>query len=295
MSIDAAREYLQTQGKAVDAYLAQMFASHTRPARLFEAMNYSLLGGGKRLRPVLCLAAARALGRDEVEVLPVAAAIELVHCYSLIHDDLPAMDNDDLRRGKPTNHRVFGEALAILAGDALLTYAFEQLSRPLAIPADRQLRAIHVLAHAAGCYGMVAGQAEDILQTGGTGDAATLEFIHLHKTAKLLAASVEMGAIVAGADARQVEALREYGIHLGLAFQIMDDLLDVIGTTEELGKSAGADQQLDKLTYPKLFGVEATEKLAHDAVLRAKQALQAGGIASDVLFGMADFVIRRRS
>jgi geranylgeranyl diphosphate synthase type II len=295
MSIEAARQYLEEQGRAVDAYLATLFAETHRPAVLFQAMNYSLLSGGKRLRPVLCLATARAFGAAETDVLPAAAALELVHCYSLIHDDLPVMDDDDLRRGKPTNHKVFGEAIALLAGDALLTYAFEQLSKPLGIPHDRQLRMIHVLAHAAGCYGMVAGQVEDIQYTGTAGDEETLAFIHLHKTARLISAAVEMGGLFAGAGEAQMKALREYGTSLGLAFQMMDDVLDVTESTEQLGKPAGSDERWDKLTYPRLFGVDETRRRAEQKVEQAISALHASGIRSDVLAGLAQYVVKRRN
>jgi geranylgeranyl diphosphate synthase type II len=294
MSIEVARAYLYEQGHAVSRYLQTIFPEHQRPVVLFQAMNYSLLGGGKRLRPVLCLAAARAFGVPEENVMPAAAAVELIHCYSLIHDDLPAMDNDDLRRGKPTNHKVFGEAMALLAGDALLTYAFEQLSQPLGIPAERQLRMVHILAHAAGCYGMVGGQAEDILQTGGQGDEETLAFIHLHKTAKLITAAVEMGGLFADVGETELTALRQYGTELGMAFQMMDDVLDVTATTAELGKPAGSDERLDKLTYPRLFGIDETRRRAEAAVQRAIASLEEAGIGSDVLVGLAAYVVERR-
>ncbi|MBX5436299.1 MAG: polyprenyl synthetase family protein [Alicyclobacillaceae bacterium] len=257
-------------------------------------MNYSLLAGGKRLRPVLCLATAASFGADEEAVLPAAAALEVLHCYSLIHDDLPAIDNDDMRRGKPTNHKVFGEATALLAGDALLTYAFELLSQPLGIPAERQLEMVRVLSRAAGCYGMVGGQMEDILAERSGGSLDDLQFIHTHKTAKLIQASVVIGAVFAGVPAPVRAALERYGLEVGLAFQMVDDLLDVTGTTEELGKTAGSDERLQKLTYPALVGVEETRRLCHEAVERGLSALAEAGIEAPLLAGMARFIVARR-
>ena len=288
-------EYMKTQGDRVSSYLASVFADNEEPAVLFEAMNYSLLSPGKRLRPVLCLAAARTFGVDEQTVLPAAAAIEMLHAYSLIHDDLPAMDDDDLRRGRPTNHKVYGEATAILAGDGLLTFAFEQLAKPLAVDPARQLRMLHVLARAGGPYGMVGGQQADILGERQAGSAQQLQFIHAHKTAALIEASVEIGALFAELGEDKLSALRTFGNQIGLAFQIKDDLLDVVGDPEKMGKSTGADEKLDKLTYPRLLGIEQTDHMLNAVWQSALKALDDAQIDAPLLVALADFVVRRNS
>jgi geranylgeranyl diphosphate synthase type II len=292
-NVDIVRSYLEQQGQRVSAYLETLFPEDAVPQRLFSAMNYSLLAGGKRLRPVLCLATAKTFGIDEEAVLPAAAAIELIHTYSLIHDDLPCMDNDDLRRGKPTNHRVYGEATALLAGDALLTYAFEQLSKPMEISAERQLALIRTLASAAGSYGMVGGQMADIEAEKNGGTLADLEFIHLHKTARLIAASVEMGSWFADIEARQRDALKVFGNALGLAFQIVDDILDVIGDTQVLGKVVGVDQKLQKLTYPSLIGLDASKAKAQELIDDGIRALHQAHIESELLEGIARYIVER--
>jgi geranylgeranyl diphosphate synthase, type II len=292
-NVDLAKSYLEEQGQRVSAYLETLFSNDAVPERLFSAMNYSLLAGGKRLRPVLCLATAKTFGIDEEAVLPAAAAIELIHTYSLIHDDLPCMDNDDLRRGKPTNHRVYGEATALLAGDALLTYAFEQLSKPMGIPAERQLALIRTLARAAGSYGMVGGQMADIEAERSGGTLADLEFIHLHKTAKLIAASIEMGSWFADVEPTQREALINFGDALGLAFQIVDDILDVVGDTEVLGKTVGMDHKLQKLTYPSLIGLEASKLKAQELIRDGIHALHQSNIESELLEGIARYIVER--
>ena len=214
-------------------------------------MRYSLLAGGKRLRPILVLAAAEAVGGRSEQALPAAAAVEMIHTYSLVHDDLPSMDDDSLRRGVPTSHVVFGEAIAVLAGDALQAHAFRLLSEPAeGLPPERALRALHVLATAAGTAGMVGGQVADLEAEGKAVTAENLEFIHRSKTGALLRASVEIGAIVGGADDANIAALSRYGEHIGLAFQIVDDVLDVTATSEALGKSAGKDERAGKATLP---------------------------------------------
>lgn len=293
MSVVDAGDYLRVQGEHVSEYLGTLFSGETRPATLFQSMNYSLLAAGKRLRPVLCLATASTFGVSEQQALPAAAALEILHCYSLIHDDLPSMDDDDLRRGKPTNHKVFGEATALLAGDALLTYAFEQLAKPLAIDPARQLRMLQVLAHAAGAYGMVGGQMADIESENKLGSLEDLQFIHIGKTAMLISASVEIGGLFAQLTELQMAGLRQFGRLIGLAFQIKDDLLDVLGDTAELGKSVGADEKLQKLTYPSLIGVAQTEQILEQTYDEALNALRVAGIEAPLLSGLAEFVIRR--
>ena len=243
------------------------------PERLLEAMRYSLEAGGKRLRPVMLLAACEMAGGDAELALPFACAIEMIHTYSLIHDDLPAMDNDDLRRGKPTNHKVFGEDLAILAGDGLLNAAVELMARTAVEMADtRGIRALEIIMRHAGVTGMIAGQTRDVLSEGEKPREDLVSYIHAHKTADLLEAPMEAGLALAGADEHQIKAAHDYGLHLGLAFQMTDDLLDVIGDAALLGKNTGMDAALDKMTWVALKGVEGTEK---DAAEQVEQALKA--------------------
>ncbi|MFZ5759660.1 MAG: polyprenyl synthetase family protein [Thermodesulfobacteriota bacterium] len=260
-----------------------------------EAMRYSLFAGGKRIRPVLCLAACEALHGDPVPCLPLACALECIHTYSLIHDDLPAMDNDELRRGKPTNHMIHGEAGAILAGDGLLSFAFELLSRPdlgdLAAP-DR-LRIINLVARAIGPLGMVGGQALDMDSMGKEIPFATLQFLHGCKTGALITASVQTGAVIGHADQQQFAALTAYGRQIGLAFQIVDDLLNVEGTTEQLGKAAGSDAEQHKATYPAFFGVAKTRQLAREAVDAAVNSLAAFDEKADNLRELARYIQTR--
>jgi geranylgeranyl diphosphate synthase type II len=267
-------------------------------------MRYSLSAGGKRLRPILVLAAAEAVGgRSSPALLAVAASLELIHTYSLIHDDLPAMDNDDVRRGRPTSHKVFGDALAILAGDGLLTLAFELLTRPDvagAVPSRRLVRVIQEIAVAAGYQGMVGGQLLD-LQAEGSGapravsiDEAGLERIHRRKTGALIRASVRAGGLVGGARATALAALSRYGERIGLAFQIMDDILDVEGTTAELGKAVHSDRSKGKATYPSLLGLDASKKKLAEAVEEAVGSLAAFDGAADPLRAIARYIASRR-
>lgn len=242
------------------------------PKHLAQAMRYSLLSGGKRLRPVLLLAAYEACDTDLKAALPFAAAVEMIHTYSLIHDDLPAMDNDDLRRGKPTNHKVFGEGMAVLAGDALLNYAFELMS---ASDAKYALRAIHTLACFAGTGGMIAGQTADIVNEGGIADQSMLQYIHRHKTADLLTAPLVMGLVLAGAPEDLIKQAKEYGQNLGIAFQITDDLLDLLGNPELTGKAGNRDKKLGKLTWPGLVGIDQAKKDAFTAARKAAEASDA--------------------
>ena len=244
------------------------------PERLLEAMRYSLEAGGKRLRPVMLLAACEMAGGDAELALPFACAIEMIHTYSLIHDDLPAMDNDDLRRGKPTNHKVFGEDLAILAGDGLLNAAAELMARTAVEMADlRGIRALEIIMRHAGVTGMIAGQTRDVLSEGEKPREDLVSYIHAHKTADLLEAPMEAGLALAGADEHQIKAAHDYGLHLGLAFQMTDDLLDVIGDAALLGKNTGMDAALDKMTWVALKGVDGTAKDAQDQVNQAIAAL----------------------
>ena len=246
------------------------------PDRLLEAMRYSLLAGGKRLRPVMLLAACEMAGGEAELALPFACALEMIHTYSLIHADLPAMDNDDLRRGKPTNHKVFGEDLAILAGDGLLNAAAELMARTAVEMADmRGIRALEIIMRHAGVTGMIAGQTKDVLSEGVKPEEALVSYIHAHKTADLLEAPMEAGLALAGADEKQIKAGFEYGLHLGLAFQMTDDLLDVTGDAALLGKNTGMDAALDKLTWVALRGVEGTARDAEEQVALAEKALDA--------------------
>lgn len=262
------------------------------------AMRYSLFVGGKRVRPILCLAAGECISPDpalEERLLPVGCALECIHTYSLIHDDLPAMDNDDLRRGHPTNHKKFGEAGAILAGDGLLTFAFDLLSDPrfTGLSDASRLQIIHTIARAAGSLGMVGGQALDMESEGRKISFEDLQTIHRNKTGALITASILSGAIGAGGSRSQLDALRVYGDNVGLAFQIVDDLLDVTSTTEQLGKTAGSDVAHDKATYPAFFGIEKTRQMAGQAVRASLDALSNFTDRADPLRSLAQYIVDR--
>ena len=260
------KAYLQDRQKIVEEALEQYLPGEDNiPADIYKAVRYSVFNGGKRIRPILCLAAAEAVGGDLGPAIPVACALELIHSYSLIHDDLPAMDNDDFRRGKPACHKIFGENVAILAGDALLTEAFVLLSHveKVRLSAERRLAVIQEIAQAAGISGMVGGQVLDVLSGKSVSDENTLYEIHRRKTGALIVAAVKSGAIIFNARKDKIQALAEYGINLGLAFQIADDILNVEGDRELMGKETGSDAAHDKLTYPSLLGLDlAKEKLA---------------------------------
>ncbi len=263
------------------------------PPRLQEAMSYSLLAGGKRLRPVLVLLACEACGGDPEAALPAACALEMVHTYSLIHDDLPAMDDDDLRRGRPTNHKVFGEALAILAGDALLTLAFELVANEVQ-PPEIAAACCADLANAAGAVGMVAGQVADLeAEESGAASLEQLEAIHRRKTGRLLCSALTMGARIARADVDTLSRLREYGLHIGLAFQITDDLLDVRGNADKIGKGVNKDAALGKLTYPSLLGEAASVLRAEALIATACELLEPLGERGQKLQDLAQFVLHR--
>ncbi|MGE5646702.1 MAG: polyprenyl synthetase family protein [Acidobacteriota bacterium] len=280
------RDYLKQQQALIDAALDRLVPpAEAAPETIHRAMRYSLFAGGKRIRPVLCLEAAHTVSDDAPGAIEAACALEMIHTYSLIHDDLPALDNDDLRRGRPTCHKQFGEAMAILAGDALLTLAFEVLG---------DVRLVRELAHAAGTMGgMIGGQVADLEGEGQEPTAALLETIHRAKTGALLGASVRMGAISAGADERQLEALTCYGRHVGLAFQIVDDLLDVEQSSEALGKTAGKDAQQHKITFPAVYGIEASHRMAEEERAGAHAALGIFGARGDRLRELADLIVQR--
>ncbi|KAK3218489.1 hypothetical protein Dsin_012459 [Dipteronia sinensis] len=244
------------------------------PIKIHEAMRYSLLAGGKRVRPVLCIASCELVGGEESIAMPMACALEMIHTMSLIHDDLPCMDDDDLRRGKPTNHKTFGEDTAILAGDALLSLAFEHVAaKTRNVSAERVVRAIAEMSSAVGSQGLVAGQIVDLASEGKDVSLSDLEYIHVHKTAKLLEAAVVCGAVMGGGDVIEIEKVRKYARCIGLLFQVVDDILDVTKSSKELGKTAGKDLVSDKATYPKLMGIENAKKFAGKLLGQAIQEL----------------------
>jgi geranylgeranyl diphosphate synthase type II len=272
------KSYLQERCTLVDGALERYLPPEDElPVSLHRAMRYSVFAGGKRVRPIMMLAACEAVGGNPEQALPAACAMEMIHTYSLIHDDLPAMDDDDFRRGRPTSHKVFGEAVAILAGDALLTEAFILMSRQeLATGVDpvARLEAVNEIARCAGSRGMVGGQVVDMESEGQAEvDLPVVQYIHTHKTGALIKASVRAGALLGGGSLRQVEALTRYGEAIGLAFQIADDILDIVGTTEEIGKDAGSDQARGKATYPAVVGLAEARQRADELKTLAIEAL----------------------
>ncbi len=286
--------YLKSTQRAVDAALkVYLPPANTKPATIHQAMRYSIFAGGKRLRPILCIAAAETCGGRLENALPAACAVEMVHTYSLIHDDLPAMDNDDFRRGKPTNHKVYGEAIAILAGDALLTLAFEVLAA--AAPTRRFSIAdqIRELAQASGSRALIAGQVADLEAEGKKITLAQLRYIHGAKTAALLTSSIRLGAISANASHTELAALTLFAENLGLAFQVIDDILDVTQTSEKLGKSAGKDITAQKATYPAILGLEKSRKEAHRLTDSSLAALEPFGQKADRLRTLASHLLQR--
>jgi geranylgeranyl diphosphate synthase type II len=293
---ESTKDYMARSAEEINRWLDALVPEETvEPHLLHRAMRYSLFAGGKRLRPTLTLATGEALGADTDELMPAACAIEMIHTYSLIHDDLPAMDDDDLRRGQPTCHKVFGEATAILAGDALLTQAFRVLAADSAHrDAARQVRVIREIATAAGSVdALIGGQMADIENEGREVDAATLEYIHRSKTGAMIRASVVVGAIIAAAADEQIEKLSEFADRIGLAFQIADDILDVTSTSEELGKTPGKDQTALKATYPAIYGLEASRLKARELVDEAVRIISSLDIESRELEGIARFIIAR--
>lgn len=291
--------YLNAKRQLVEAALAQYGPqANAFPPLLHEAMRYSLFAGGKRLRPIMVLMAAELLEKPLADVAFAAAADEMIHTYSLIHDDLPAMDDDDLRRGMPTNHKKYGEDMAILAGDALLTLAFEVVTDPrhtASCSPTALLRAAHELGQAAGSRGMVGGQVLDLQAEGRTIDAAELDAIHVHKTGKMITVSLRIGAILAGAGDAQLEALSTYGDNIGLAFQIVDDVLDIKGSPDKLGKNVQSDLEHHKATYPALYGLDESKALARKFVNDAKLCLQIFPERTEYFIQLAEYIISRTS
>ena len=286
--------YLNQRQTQVEAALDRSLPL-TYPEKIYEAMRYSLLAGGKRLRPILCLATCELVGGAVEMAMPTACALEMIHTMSLIHDDLPAMDNDDYRRGKLTNHKVYGEDIAILAGDGLLAYAFEYIAAQTQnVPAERVLQVIARLARAVGASGLVGGQVVDLESEGKSNiQEETLNFIHTHKTGALLEACVVCGGILAGATDADQERLSGYAKNIGLAFQIVDDILDITATQEELGKTAGKDLQAQKATYPSLWGLEVSKAKAQQLVDAAKAELDVFGEKAQPLVAIANFITTR--
>lgn len=288
--------YLQLRRAAVEAALDQrMPAESTRPEVLHKAMRYSVMAGGKRLRPILCMAACEAVGGTPAAALLPGIAIEILHTYTLVHDDLPCMDDDELRRGRPTSHMVFGEANALLAGDALLTLAFEWLAGVQAAPPHAPNQLSSELATASGSQGVIGGQVEDLGAEGREPDADLVDYIHRHKTAALLRAAVRMGGIAGGASIAHLDALTRYGECAGLAFQIADDILNVTATAEQLGKPVGNDAQLKKLTYVAVHGLAASRTRADALIREAVTAVQTLPGDPQPLISLAEYTVKRAS
>lgn len=291
--------YLKEKKRLVDEFLDDYLPkADIHPKTLHEAMRYSLFAGGKRVRPILSIAACEAVGGNIDTVLPAASAIELIHTYSLIHDDLPAMDNDDYRRGRPTNHKKYGEAIAILAGDALLTLAFDLLSDKelnSRIDSDSLLSIIKTLASASGSTGMVGGQAADIQASGKELNLPEVEYIHIHKTGALIRAAVCIGAIAGNASKDELSALTRYGEAIGLAFQIADDVLDIEGSKDEIGKDVGSDIAKEKVTYPSVIGISESKNLANGLIDKSIEAISTFGDKAEPLREIARYIIERKS
>ncbi|MEA2039041.1 MAG: farnesyl diphosphate synthase [Thermodesulfobacteriota bacterium] len=289
--------YLREKKTVVDAALKAYFPEpEGLTSDLVSAMRYSIFAGGKRLRPILCISAAEAVGGVEADVRPVACAIELIHTYSLIHDDLPLMDDDDIRRGRPTNHKVFGEAVALLAGDGLLTEAFNLMTLPELtdkVSADVILKVIGMVSVAAGYRGMVGGQVVDIQSEGKQVDLPVVEFIHNHKTGELITVPLASGAMLGGGDESQIEAISSYGRKIGLAFQISDDILDIEGDTSTLGKQVGSDEQKGKMTYPAVVGLERSRQVQSKLIEAAIECLRDLDQDAEPLRHIARYIIER--
>ena len=294
------KAYLKDRIALVDSALERFLpAEDERPQTLHKAMRYSVFAGGKRVRPILLLAACEAVGGDIEKGMPAACAMEMIHTYSLIHDDLPAMDDDDFRRGRPTSHKVFGEAIAILAGDALLTESFKLISDPrfsASVDPSALIAVMQEIATCAGSYGMVGGQVVDMESEGKSDmDLPTVQYIHTHKTGALIKASVVAGALLGAADEKQLAAIRRYGEAAGLAFQIADDILDIEGTTEEIGKDAGSDQARGKATYPAVIGLSAAKDEAKAMMDEAFAALSLFGDSAEPLREIARYIVDRKN
>jgi geranylgeranyl diphosphate synthase type II len=292
-------QYLDERKTLVDKALQTFMPNPSGLASdVIRAMNYSLFAGGKRIRPILCIAGAESVGGSIDSVMPVACAIELIHTYSLIHDDLPVMDNDDLRRGKPTNHKVFGEAVALLAGDGLLTLAFNLMAGYGAekeVEKKALLRVIDLIASAAGYKGMVGGQVVDITYEGKEPDATVVEYIHRHKTAALIAASVTAGTILAGGNKDEEKSINRYGQQIGLAFQIADDILNIEGDRKVMGKGIGSDKERGKITYPSVFGTAESKTIQKELITNAIDSLKRFDTRAEPLRDLARYIIKRRT
>ena len=288
------KAYLSSSTEAVNVALDKFLPAETvKPATIHKAMRYSLFAGGKRMRPALCLAAAEACGGSQKDAMPLACAVECIHTYSLIHDDLPAMDNDDFRRGKPTNHKVFGEGIAVLAGDALLTQAFEVAAQCKAFPRYSHQKIVLEIAKASGSLQLIAGQVADLEGEGKKVSADELKYIHERKTSALLCCSVRLGGMSANCTPAQLKALTDFGYNVGLAFQIIDDILDVTQTSEQLGKTAGKDTAAQKATYPAIVGMEKSRKIAEQLTNRAFGALKTFRGKARALEAMAEYLLKR--
>ena len=294
---ETVNEYMVRRGEDVNGWLERLLPlESTPPQSLHRAMRYSMMAGGKRLRPALVLSSGEAFGAANEDLMPAACAVEMIHTYSLIHDDLPAMDNDDLRRGRPTCHKVFGEAIAILAGDALMTLAFNVLATRLTCGPSRRIKVIAEAARVAGTVdALIGGQVADIENEGRAVTGETLEYIHRSKTGALIRGCVLIGGIIAGAADLELEKLGDYGSRIGLAFQIADDILDVTASSQQLGKTAGKDQAAKKATYPAVHGIEASRQRARELVEEAVAIVSDLGARTGVLISLARFIIARSS
>ncbi|MCY7677499.1 polyprenyl synthetase family protein [Bacillus pumilus] len=288
-------EFLTTRKQAIEDYLFTYVQELTIPEDLKSSMLYSLKAGGKRLRPVLVLALLNAYGKNEEDGIPVGCAVEMIHTYSLIHDDLPCMDDDDLRRGKPTNHKVYGEATAVLAGDALLTESFRLITSQLSssVSADKKIRIVDELVKSAGALGMVGGQFDDMEAEQKQVSLAELESIHARKTGKLLTFSVAAGGMLAGASDDDIEKLREFSYHIGIAFQIRDDILDLEGSEEKIGKRVGSDTANEKSTYPSLLTLSGAKEKLHEHITRAKEIVSNLQLEQQLLHDLCDLIASR--
>jgi geranylgeranyl diphosphate synthase type II len=290
--------YLKKKRKVIDEFLGNYLSSKKKqkdcPDSLCDAMGYALMAGGKRVRPILAIASYETAGGKSKSIIPVAASLELIHTYSLVHDDLPAMDNDDFRRNQPTAHKMFGEGTAILAGDALLTDAFNMISKTKA-DSKTLIKVISELSFGAGPEGMVGGQTVDLMLEGTKAEKKDLVYIHTHKTGALIRASIRIGAVMAHSSPANLKALTEYGEKVGLAFQIIDDILDIIGTKEEIGKTTGADDARGKNTYPSTFGLKESQKIAEKLIQDSLKAIKRFNKKAEPLSEIARYIISRRN
>lgn len=289
------KQYIKAKGAAVDTFLNDnMPGENIKPDIIHQSMRYSVFAGGKRIRPVLCIAAFECVtDLSSEKVYHIASALELIHTYSLIHDDLPCMDNDDFRRGKPTNHKVYGDNIAVLAGDALLTYAFDLISKSEGIAAEDLLKIMRLFTSKTGSEGLIGGQVVDIISEGKEIVPETLEYIHKNKTSALIEVSVQSGAIAAGASGEKLKALCDYSEYAGLAFQVADDILDVVGDAEKMGKTLGKDEAVAKATYPALYGLDRSKEILNELVDKACKSLEIFGDKALPLVEIAKFIAYR--